>query len=377
LSKKRGNGEGSIHRRKGGGWCAQYTVYTAEGRKRKTLYGTTRAEVAKKLAKALSDREGGVAFDAKNLMLGEYLDLWLRDSVKDTVRLTTYQGYERIVRLHIKPTLARVKLEILTPTHLRGLYRERLGSGLSPRMVQLIHTTLHKALEQAVADGLVPRNVAGMVRAPKSPGREIKTLVPEQARALLRSAHTYRLEALFVLAITTGMRQGELLGLKWADVDMETGILQVRRTLSTATGKGFSFNAPKTAKGRRSIKLPESALTSLRRHREAQEREIEKISGLWQNHDLVFTTHFGTPISRQDLITRSFKPLLQHAGLPNIRFHDLRHTCATLLLGRGVHAKLVQELLGHATISVTLDTYSHVLPSMTYQTATTMEDVFS
>jgi integrase len=377
LSKKRGNGEGSIHRRKGGGWCAQYTVYTAKGRKRKSLYGTTRAEVAKKLAKALSDREGGVAFDAKNLMLGEYLDLWLRDSVKDTVRLTTYQGYERIVRLHIKPTLARVKLENLTPTHLRGLYRERLGSGLSPRMVQLIHTTLHKALEQAVADGLVPRNVAGMVRAPKSPGREIKTLVPEQARALLRSAHTYRLEALFVLAITTGMRQGELLGLKWADVDMETGILQVRRTLSTATGKGFSFNAPKTAKGRRSIKLPESALSSLRRHREAQEREIEKISGLWQNHDLVFTTHFGTPISRQDLITRSFKPLLQHAGLPNIRFHDLRHTCATLLLGRGVHAKLVQELLGHATISVTLDTYSHVLPSMTYQTATTMEDVFS
>jgi len=377
VSNKRGNGEGSIYRRKGGGWCTQYTVHTAEERKRKTLYGKTRAEVAKKLASALSDREGGIAFDAKNLILGDYLDLWLRDSVKDTVRLATYQGYERIVRLHVKPTLERVKLESLTPNHLRGLYRERLESGLAPRMVQLIHTTLHKALEQAVADGLVPRNVAAMVRAPKSPGKEIKTLVAEQARALLKSARSDRLEALFVLAITTGMRQGELLGLKWADVDMETGILQVRRTLSTATGRGFSFNAPKTGKGRRSIKLPESALSSLRKHREAQERESAKICGLWQDHDLVFTTHIGTPISRQDLIARSFKPLLQREGLPDIRFHDLRHTCATLLLGRGVHAKLVQELLGHATISVTLDPYSHMLPSMTHQTAITIQDVLS
>jgi integrase len=377
LSKKRGNGEGSIHRRKGGGWCAQYTVYTAKGHKRKTLYGKTRQEVAAKLAKVLSDREGGLAFDARNLMLGEYLDLWLRDSVKDTVRLTTYQGYERIVRLHIKPILGRVKLENLTPTHLRSLYRERLESGMAPRMVQLIHTTLHKALKQAAADGLVPRNVAGIVRAPRSPGKEIKTLAPQQARALLQFAHTDRLEALYVLAVTSGMRQGELLGLKWEDVDMETGTLQVRRTLSTAIGRGFSFNAPKTAKGRRSIKLPEIALSSLRRHREAQQQESDKMTGLWEDHGLVFTTHVGTPMSRQDLITRSFRPLLQRADLPNIRFHDLRHTCATLLLGRGVHAKLVQELLGHATISVTLDTYSHVLPSMTDQTATAMEDVLS
>jgi integrase len=161
---------------------------------------------------------------------------------------------------------------------------------------------LHKALKQAAADGLVPRNVVGMVKSPRSPAKEIQTLVPEQARALLQSAHTDRLEALFVLAVTTGMRQGELLGLKWEDVDMETGILQVRRTLSTATGSGFSFNAPKTAKGRRSIKLPASAISSLRRHRKAQQQESDKITGLWEDHGLVFTTHVGTPISRQDLI---------------------------------------------------------------------------
>jgi len=271
----------------------------------------------------------------------------------------------------------RVKLENLTPTHLRSLYRDRMEAGLAPRMVQLVHTTFHKALKQAVADGLVPRNVAEIVRGPRPVGKETRTLGPEQARALLNAAHGDRLKALYTLAVATGMRQGELLGLKWEDIDLEAGTLRVRRTLSTATGEGFDFSPPKTAKGRRSIKLPEPVLSSLRKHREAQLEERKRVAGLWEDHGLVFATQVGTPISRQDLITSSFKPLLRRASLPNIRFHDLRHTCATLLLGKGVHAKLVQELLGHATISVTLDTYSHVLPSIGDQTANAMEEVLS
>ncbi len=364
MGKKRGNGEGTITRRKNGSWAAQYVVYTAEGRKRKTLYGKTRQEVAAKLAKAVADREGGLLFDAGNLTVGEYLDHWLTDSVKDTVRLTTYQGYERICRLHIKPSLGRVRLKDLTVVHVRGLYRERLETGLAPRMVQLVHVTLHKALKQAVADGLIPRNVTEAVKAPRSEKKEIRLLSPEQARTLLDSVEGDRLEALYVLAISTGMRQGELLGLKWEDIDLEAGTLQVRRTLSTRVGSGFSFSPPKTAKGRRSIKLPEVAKTSLRRHRKVQLEERIKLAGLWEDNGLVFTTQAGTPVGRQELITRSFKPLLSKAGLPDIRFHDLRHTCATLLLSKGVHAKFVQELLGHATISITLDTYSHVLPGM-------------
>src|SRR5215210_1492056 len=142
---KRGNGEGSISRRKNGGWIAQYVVYTSSGRKRRTVYGKTRSEVATKLAKAISNRADGLTFDAKNLTVGKYLDSWLKNSVQDTVRLTTYQGYERIVRLHIKPTLEGIKLDRLTPVHVRSLYRERLEAGLAPRMVQLAHTTLHKA----------------------------------------------------------------------------------------------------------------------------------------------------------------------------------------------------------------------------------------
>jgi len=364
LARKRGNGEGSISRRKGGGWMAQYVVYTSDGRKRRTVYGKTRAEAATKLAKAISNRADGLTFDSKNLTVGRYLDAWLKDSVRDTVRLTTFQGYERIVRLHIKPTLESVKLDRLTPLHVRGLYREKLETGLAPRMVQLVHTTLHKALKQAVADGLIPRNVTEAVKAPRRVSKEMRPLSPDQARAFLVVARGEKLETLFVLALTTGMRQGELLGLKWEDVDPEAGTLHVRRTLSTAMGKGFSFNPPKTAKSRRSIKLPRLALQSLRGHRAAQLEERTRIAGLWKDHDLVFTTGIGTPVSRADLITRSFKPLLQQADLPDVRFHDLRHTCATLLLGKGVHVKLVQELLGHSTIAVTLDTYSHVLPGM-------------
>lgn len=364
MAKKRGNGEGSITRCKNGNWCAQYTVYTPQGRKRKTIYGKSRSQVATKLARALSDREDGFLFDAASLTLGEYLDRWLTDSVKDTVRLTTYQGYERICRLHIKPSLGRVRLKDLTMAHVRSLYKERLKAGLAPRMVQLIHVTLHKALKQAVRDGLVPRNVTEAVTPPRPENKEIRPLSPEQARALLVAAKGERFEALYVLAITTGMRQGELLALKWEDIDLEAGTLQVRRTLSTATGGGFRFGAPKTAKSRRSIKLPNRALSSLKKHRKAQLEERMRLAGLFADHGLAFTSRGGTPVSRQDLITRSFKPLLKKANLPDIRFHDLRHTCATLLLGKGVHAKFVQELLGHATISITLDTYSHVLPGM-------------
>jgi integrase len=205
---------------------------------------------------------------------------------------------------------------------------ERLKAGLAPRMVQLIHVTLHKALKGAVMDGLILRNVTEAVKAPRPEKNEIRPLSRHKARALLQAARGERLEALYVLAVTTGMRQGELLGLKWEDVDLEAGTLQVRRTLSTATGEGFTFNAPKTAKGKRSIKLPATALSSLKRHRKAQLEERMRLVGLFTDHGLVFTTRTGTPVMRQDLITRSSKPLLKRADLPNIRFHDLQHPTA-------------------------------------------------
>jgi integrase len=229
-------------------------------------------------------------------------------------------------------------------------------------------------MEQALRWGLLPRNVSEAVDPPKARREEIRPLSADEARRLLEEACGDRLEALYVLAVQCGLRQGELLGLRWEDVDLESGTLQVRRTLTT-TKDGPEFTAPKTAKGRRSIKLTAGAVDALERHHDRQFEETSRLARLWQDYGLVFATTTGTPLNPSNLVSRSFKPLLKRAGLPVIRFHDLRHTCATLLLSRGVHPKLVQELLGHATIAITLDTYSHVLPGMGDQIANAMEDV--
>jgi integrase len=244
MAKKNGNGEGSRPRKRPDGrWEARYTIHTPTGPKRKTVYGRTRQEVAQKLACALSDRAQGLTFEAGSLKLGEYLDRWLPD-IHNTVRQRTWERYEQIVRVHIKPVLGRVKLKDLTATHARGLYREKLESGSSPRTVQYIHTTLHKALRDAVSDGLIPRNAAEGIKAPRPKKKEINPLSPERARTFLAAAHGDRFEALYVLAVHCGLREGELLGLKWDDVDLENGMLRVRRTLSEPRS-GYVFEPPK------------------------------------------------------------------------------------------------------------------------------------
>jgi integrase len=371
MAKRRGNNEGSIYRRKDGYWVGQYGVQTAEGSKTRYIYGKTRAVVAEKLTRALADRNGGLTYDVGKMTVGEYVGRWIEDSVKDTVRQRTYERYEQIVRVHIKPALGRVKLSALTPAHVRALYREKLGAGLAPRTVRYIHVTLNKALKQAVADGMIPRNAASSVKAPKPKREEIRPLDREQVRVFFDAVNGERLEPLYVLAVTAGLRKGELLGLKWEDLDCETGTLQVRRSLSEARS-GRIFEAPKGGKGR-SIRLTRRAVSALREHRKRQLEERMRLAGLWQEHGLVFPSKVGTPLTGRNL-TRSFKRHLERTGLPRtFRFHDLRHTCATLLLRQGVNPKFVQELLGHRDVSVTLNVYSHVLPDMGDQAAIAMD----
>jgi integrase len=373
---KRGNGEGSITRRKDGLYMARYTVQTATGTKRKTLYGKTRNEVSEKLTKAMADRDDGLVFDADNLKVGEYLERWLVESVLDTVRPTTYERYEQIVRIHVRPALGSVKLKNLTPVHVRGLYRKKVEAGLSARTVQYIHVTLHKALKQGVQDGLIPRNATEAVKAPQVRREEMRPLSAEQVKVLLEVASGDRLEALYVLAIHTGLRQGELLGLKWEDVDLESGTLRVCRTLVTAKG-GPVLTAPKTKGSRRSVKLTQGAVEALRSHLKHQLQEIDRAGSLWRENGLMFASESGEPLDRRYLTSCRYKALLKRAELPMIRFHDLRHTCATLLLTKNVNPKIVSEMLGHASIAITLDTYSHVLPNMRDQAASAMEDALS
>jgi integrase len=374
---KHGNGEGGITRHKKSGlYMARYTVETTTGKKRKTVYGKTREEAHEKLVEALSNRNKGLVFDADNIKVSEYLERWLAASVRDTVRPTTFERYEQMVRLHICPALGKLKLKDLTPVHVRGLYREKLDAGLSPRTVQYVHVTLHKALKQAVMDGLIPRNATEAVKPPQVRREEMRPLAPEQVKVLLQATRDERLEALYVSAVTTGLRQGELLGLKWEDVDLEAGTLQVRRTLATAKG-GPQLTAPKTKGSRRTVRLTQSAVDALRSHLERQLGEIDKAGSLWRENGLIFASETGDPLDRRYVTTHRFKPLLKRAGLPQIRFHDLRHTCATLLLGANVNPKIVSEMLGHASIAITLDTYSHVLPNMQSEAAKALEDALS
>ncbi len=371
---RRGNGEGSITRHKKSGlYMARYTVETPAGPKRKTIYGKERKDVAEKLADALSDRNKGIVFDDENLSVGEYLDAWLK-GLTGSVRQSTFEGYEIAVRVHIKPHLGRLKLRKLTPAHVASFYQDKLAAGSAPASVNKLHVTLHKALNQAVKWNMIPRNVTEAVKAPRPASEEMRTLSPAQVRALLSAASGERLEALYVLAVHTGMRQGELLALKWADVDLKSGRVSVRRT-TTKSGGHLLLGEPKTAKSRRTITLTAGSLNALRAHRKRQLEEMMQRAGLWQDHGLVFASEAETLINPTNLRRRHFASLLKRAGLPpDTRFHDLRHTCATLLLGKGVHPKFVQELLGHANIAITLDTYSHLIPGMGDATARAMED---
>ncbi len=365
---KRGNGEGTVyeHKRNGKkvGYRGAYIVHTAKGPKRRYVGGKTREEVRRKLVKAIADRDGGLVFDAGSLTVGEYLDRWLSDCVKGTVRESTFERYGYVVRPHIKPTLGQIKLKSLTPAHVRGFYREKLDAGLAPATIHKMHVVLHKALNQAVVDGLLPRNVTGGLKIPRMDREEINPLTAEEADRLIEAARGDRLKALYVIAIHTGLRQGELLALKWQDLDLEAGTLRVRRTLTYAGGR-HSLAEPKTKKSRRTVRLTAGAVAALHTHLQCQMGEMEHLGSLYRPGGLVFSNEIGGIINPSNLRNRSFARLLKRAELPtNTRFHDLRHTCATLLLSENVNPKIVSEMLGHASIAITLDTYSHVLPTM-------------
>ncbi len=354
MAKKRGNNEGSISKRKDGRWMGRYTVHAADGPKQRAVYGKTRKEVSEKLTKAMAERDNGVVYDDENLTVGAYLDKWL-GGLKGAMRESTLSRYEIAIRCHIKPSMGRVRLRNLSPAHLSSFYQSKLSEGHAPASVNKLHVTLHKALGQAVKWGMIPRNVASVVQAPRPAPEEMRTLTAEEVRALLDAARGDRLEALYVMAVYTGMRQGELLALKWQDMDLEDGYVSVRRTLTR--GGGLLLGEPKTKKSRRTIRLTATAVEALHAHLARQLEEMEQMGSLYRPGGLVFANEVGGIINPSNLRQRSFARLLGRAGLPPMRFHDLRHTCATLLLGSNVHPKYVQEILGHANIAISLDSY--------------------
>jgi integrase len=370
--KQRGNGTGTVYPRKNkDGKVISYRGSYIVNSKRYYVSAKTKTETEQKLRQAMTDADRGLTFDAGTLTLGDYLDKWL-STIQGTVRQRTWERYEQLVRVHIKPALSSTKLRDLTRAHLKNLYGQKLEY-LSPRTVRYVHTTINKALKDAMVDGLIPKNVAAHIRLPKPRKKEINPLNPDQAKAFLTAAQGDRYEALYVLAIHYGLRQGELLGLKWSDVDLEAGTLQVRRTMSESR-VGRIEEQPKSGKGRH-IELSQTTIEALKSHRERQQKEEKKGTEEYKDQGLIFATTVGTPTNSKNLYWRSFKSILECAELPNISFHELRHTCATIRFMHGQHLKRVQELLGHASIVQTMDTYSHVIPGMWDDDV--MEDVLS
>jgi len=371
---KRANSEGSIYRHKTKGlWVAQLTAE----RRRLTSYHKTQAAARTWLAEQRRQADLGLLPPRQTEVLSAYMKRWL-EAVAPSLRPKTVACYEQVIRLHLTPDLGQYKLTQLRPDHVQAFYARKLAAGSSPRLVQLCHAVLHRALAQALKWGLVPRNVTDAVTAPRPRQRHrVQAWTIEEAQAFLEHlrADGVRLEALYALAIATGLRQGELLGLYWDDVDLERGRAAVRRQLQRLK-TGLVESEPKTAKSRRTVTFPPVVVEALRRWRVRQLEERLSAGQRWAATPYVFTSSVGTPLEPRN-VTRDFQALLVRLKLSRVRFHDLRHTCATLLLTAGQHPKLVQELLGHSQITLTLDTYSHAVPTLHDQVAGAMEQLLT
>ncbi|MGW9068970.1 tyrosine-type recombinase/integrase [Streptomyces yangpuensis] len=383
-NKARANGEGTIYQRKDGRWEAAGYVLAADGtRKRVRVYGTTRKNAADKLTDKIANSNRGLPVATADSTLGDYLTYWLNSVAVHRLRENTHTRYATCIRLHLIPGLGTKKIARLTARDVRtfldrlrttcqcctqGLDTERkrccaIGEccqkRLSPLTVTYVHSVLKSSLEHAVREDELPRNVARNVKTATLRPKRFRPLTAAEARQFLDAARADRLHALYELALRTGLRKGELLGLHWEDLDLIAGTVTIRRSLQRTRTGGLTHLPTKTRASERRIALPTECVHSLKKHQEQQEREREEAGASWKGMGLVFSTPTGRPLDPANL-TRRFGDFLDRVQLRRIRFHDLRHSTATLLLEQGVDLVVIKELLGHAHIGVTAGVYAHV-----------------
>jgi integrase len=403
---KRGQNEGSIYQRTDGRWVACINLGWLNGRRsRKHFYGRTRREVQGKLTEALRDHQLGLPVQMEKQTVKQYLTRWLEDIVRRKNRPATYRSYEQLVRVHIVPAVGDVLLTKVTTQQVRAMLNEKQDSGLSSRTVQYLHAILRKALNVAWKDQVVARNVAALIDPPRVAAKEVQPLTTNEARAFLKAVETDRLEALFTVAISLGLRQGEALALRWRDINLEVGTLRVRYALQRLKTKRRATDGhadtketsepdspaeihlvePKTKRSRRTIDLPGVTRTALSAHQSKQAAERKLCGFNWVipkvhcegrvegSDDFVFTTTIGTPLDGRNL-TKRFQRIVKSAKIPAHRFHDLRHTAATLLAIQGVHPKAIQSVLGWDQVSM-VDRYAHFVDEMRKDAATKMKAI--
>jgi integrase len=374
---------GTIKQRSKGSWTVIVDLGPdpTTGKRRQhwhTVRGTKR-EAEAKLAEILHERATGVERPVGRMTVAQYLDRWLLDYVETHTAPKTLQTYREVVRAHFIPAFGSLELTALRPTHIQAFYAKAQRSGrvdgrggLSKRSVVRYHQILHAALHQAVRWQLLTRNPADAVDPPRPERREMRATSAADIRALFAAADETPIGRLVRIAVLTGLRRGELLGLRWSDVDLERGSLHVQQTAQRLTGEGVVFRQPKTRLSRRSVALSPDAVRVLREHRKAQLQDRLLAGPAYSDRDLVFASGIGTPLEA-GTIARTWARVLASAGVGHVRWHDLRHAHATLMLREGVHPKVVSERLGHASVAITLDTYSHVLPGLQEQAASALD----
>jgi integrase len=390
LSKK-SNGEGSIRKRSNGSWEARYTCgYNPDTGKqiRKSIYGHTKQEVQVKLREIYASMDNGTFIEPTKFAVGMWLDTWLEEYKKKNIRNPTYLVYKDAIRLHVNPKIGSILLSKLRPEHIQRLINDLQTDsgrndgkkgGLSPATVIKIKNILHAAFKQAVKNSLMARNPIEAVEAPKLKQKEIKFLSPQEQETFVSVIKEDRFRPLFLVALGTGMRIGELLALTWDCVDFDKQTLYVNKSLSytknSSTNKlVYVVNDPKTPTSRRQIPLNESIIKILRQHRSAQMQERLKAGSAWINLDLVFCTETGNFLNPRN-INRKLYYISETNNLPKISFHCLRHTFATRAFEANIKPKVVQEILGHADISMTLNTYTHAMDDTKREEMKKMESI--
>ena len=375
--------KGHVRQRGKGTWSIVLEMPRGpDGRRRQkwhTVHGTKK-NAERELARLVHEMETGYYVEPTKMTVADLLERWLRDYAKPNVAGKTYERYQEIVRKNLIPALGHHQLTKLQPLHIQAFYADMLdhgrknsdGGGLSSLTVRHYHRVLRKALHDAVRWRLLARNPAEAADPPKVVRKEMKVLTPEEVTLLFKSARDSRFFVPILLAVTTGLRRGEILALRWEDIDLDVGTLSVRRSLEQ-TRSGITFKEPKTPKSRRMLVLPEIAVATLQAHKGEQALQKLMLDSAYQDTGLVCTEADGSLIDPERL-SRGFRVLLEQAGLPRIRFHDLRHTHATILLREGVHPKIVSERLGHSTITLTMDTYSHVSLPMQEEAARKLDN---
>jgi len=374
MSGRRGHGEGAIYQRADGRWVGAVDLGWDDGkRRRRVLYGRTRAEVRERIRDLQAQIDGGVVPAPDRLTVAIYLEQWL-DRLSGTIGERSEDTYRRAVRLYLVPTIGSIRLAKLSPADVTKMLQTLQARGLAPETRRLARAVLRRALRRAQQDGILVRNVAALADGPRIPKRDGRTLTPEQAKQFLAAVRGERLEAAYVVTLALGLRRGEVLGLSWEDLDLESDepTLRVRRQLIRGRD-GLELTSVKTLGSNRTLHVPEPVVAVLRAHWAAQATERVKAGPRWANEaHLVFTGPLGAPLD-VDAFGKSVPRLMKKAGLGHWHIHELRHSCASLLLAMGVPLEVVSETLGHSSIRVTKDVYGHLLAPARAKAARAMQ----